>query len=101
MKSEFALSCFALPALCIALGACTNAGGLRASDEYAVMSGMTADEVAALLGRPTSTNRYRSSAGPTWSYEVGSLPGTRVFDVEFDASTRVVSAQERVTLIAN
>jgi hypothetical protein len=32
---------------------------------------------------------------------LGSLPGAHVFHVEFSASTRVISAQERVTLIVN
>jgi outer membrane protein assembly factor BamE (lipoprotein component of BamABCDE complex) len=63
-----------------------------------VSVGMTSSEVLALLGPPSTSARFGSGRGPTWSYPVnGATPGTRAFYVEFGPDNRVISAQEYST----
>jgi hypothetical protein len=102
MKPQITHAVFSLVALSVVASACATGGAVvSSSEERAVMAGMSSQEVAALLGRPASSIKYRASAGPTWTYDAGAIPGTRVFDVDFDASYHVVSAEERVPLIGN
>lgn len=70
------------------------------TQERLITAGMSQDEVKQTLGRPAHMARYGNEPGPTWSYDVNTVTvggaDQTLFDVDFGADGRVVSAQERV-----
>jgi outer membrane protein assembly factor BamE (lipoprotein component of BamABCDE complex) len=70
---------------------------IRPNQEALVVAGMSAAQVRAALGPPANDTKYMADPGRTWTYTVPgrSIPAT-VFEVNFGADGRVVSANERV-----
>lgn len=65
------------------------------SQETLVTPGMSASQVREALGRPSQHIKYRNQPGPTFTYRVLGTMDT-LFDVDFDASGRVASTNERI-----
>ena len=65
------------------------------SQQAAVRIGMTSDEVRQVLGRPAQVFVFRNSPGPSWIYRT-TIAGDSVFEIEFGADGRVISARERI-----
>ena len=66
--------------------------------EAGVRIGMTPDEVRQVLGRPNNVIKLLHASGSTWTYDVAGSGEASVFDVDFSADGRVISARERVIL---
>jgi|WetSurMetagenome_2_1015567.scaffolds.fasta_scaffold47755_2 outer membrane protein assembly factor BamE (lipoprotein component of BamABCDE complex) len=93
-----------LVAAALAAGAATalaaNGFVVTPAQEKSIAPGMSTDQVMATLGRPAHVVRYRTEAGPTWTYNVvGALAVSggeaKVFDVDFGADGRVATLEER------
>jgi outer membrane protein assembly factor BamE (lipoprotein component of BamABCDE complex) len=98
MKAFRTFACIALAALAVSTPAVSAPRGFYVAKDQqrSITPGLSCGEVRAILGRPSTDFRYRSTPGPTWTYFVaGSLPGRLVFEVEFDADCRVLAASER------
>ena len=63
--------------------------------ETLVKQGMSTAEVQSTLGRPARSIKYGNEPGPTFTYRVVGSEET-LFDVDFDASGKVVSVNERI-----
>lgn len=75
---------------------------VRPEHQSLIQPGMTQSEVQQAIGRPSRDARYGVARGSTWVYSVtGNLEDVflnnsrTVFEVDFDANGKVVSAQER------
>jgi len=92
----------ALFALGLAVGAIAAhaAGGVSVlpSQESLVQPGMSQTDVKQALGRPARNEKFMAENGPTWTYDVATseTDGHTLFDVDFSADGRVVSASERI-----
>jgi outer membrane protein assembly factor BamE (lipoprotein component of BamABCDE complex) len=94
-----ALSASLATALLAVAGAASAASGFNvvANQEPLVKTGMTMDEVKQALGRPMRYSKYRNQPGPTYAYNVIGKDDY-VFEVDFDATGKVVSSQERMEM---
>ncbi|HSI59434.1 MAG TPA: hypothetical protein VLA16_17865 [Ideonella sp.] len=76
------------------------AGGVSVvpSQESLVQPGMSQAEVKQALGRPARHEKFMNEQGPTWTYDVATVEtdGQTLFDVDFGADGKVVSATERI-----
>lgn len=83
--------------LFIGVAAAQAAGGYTVNhdQEMQINQGMSVAEVHAALGRPEQRIHYGNEPGPTFTYSVAGSDEA-LFDVDFDASGKVVSAAERV-----
>jgi outer membrane protein assembly factor BamE (lipoprotein component of BamABCDE complex) len=86
--------------LLLAASAAFSATGFTVTQpqEAQVTKGMSRDDVRGLLGRPSHNVKYMSQPGRTWTYGVlgASVADNTVFDIEFDASGKVMRFEERV-----
>ena len=87
-----------VPSISTLAGLAAHANGftIKPDDEHRIAIGMSRDEVLNVLGRPAVNQRFMNEPGPTWSYEVPDVIAHRtLFDVDFSATGKVVSASER------
>lgn len=70
---------------------------IQPSQESMVTPGMTQAQVQQALGQPERNVQYLNEPGPTFTYQVASLDPV-VFDVDFGADGRVLTANERGAL---
>ncbi len=76
---------------------------VKPHQESLVKPGMSKSEVQQVIGRPSQDQRYGMAPGSTWVYNVSGVAnvpeivdGDRtVYEVDFDANGRVISARER------
>jgi len=71
--------------------------------EQLVQPGMTADALKAVLGSPAAVEAVGSEPGPIWTYQVANVSsaipdGRTLFDIQFGADGRVISANEFFTV---
>lgn len=73
------------------------------NQEYMVKPGMTKSEVRQAIGRPSRDESYGVAPGSTWTYGVTGMVndgilgnGTTVYEVDFGADGKVISAKERM-----
>ena len=89
------LAMFALMAF-----ACAHAAegfSVKPEQESLVKPGMSRAEVRSALGAPSTSVRYPSEPGRTWTYKVlGKDTPPVVFDVDFNADGSVASSGERI-----
>lgn len=71
--------------------------------ESMVKPGMSKSEVQQVIGRPSRDETYGVAPGSTWTYGVRGMLGdgitgnsTTIYEVDFGADGRVISAKERV-----
>lgn len=82
-----------------ALGAQAAAGvSIVPRQESLVQTGMSQQDVRQALGRPARHEKFMNEQGPTWTYDVATTAtdGQTLFDVDFGADGKVLTASERV-----
>ena len=86
--------------LALGLGAAHAMSGhtVTRQQEGQISAGMAQGGVLSALGKPDSNVHYGNEPGRTFSYHVSGDPEL-LFDVDFDADGKVLSARERESLI--
>ena len=60
-----------------------------------IRTGMTGDEVRAILGQPSHMHRYRNMPGVSWAYSVIGDGCKVTYEVDFGVDGRVIAAKQR------